>query len=263
MQLVDLKSLVCGQGHCFDLARQGYLNLLSHTPKTKYNKRLFKARRTVGESGFFEPLHEKVSVIINQGASNGEPIRLLDAGCGEGSHLAGIREKISLRTPNVGIGVDIAKEGIHIASRENANNIWCVGDLANSPFASQSFNWILNILSPANYSEFQRMMTDDGRVIKVIPGRDYLQELRKVFFRNTSRQAYLNGNTIDRFQDKFKLLDMENVQYGITLDRTMIDPLIRMTPLSWGTTEERLQKIFGMGLREITVDLVILVGSRK
>jgi 23S rRNA (guanine745-N1)-methyltransferase len=35
-----------------------------------------------------------------------------------------------------------------------------------------------------------------------------------------------------------------------------------MTPLSWGITEERLQKVQEMNLKEITIDLTILFGKK-
>ncbi len=148
-----------------------------------------------------------------------------------------------------------------MASKEYTNTIWCVGDLAKAPFASQQFNIILNILAPANYTEFKRMIAHDGRVIKVIPERDYLLELRNIFYEQTDQQIYSNDNTLELFRSKFKLMDVERVRYNITLDQTLIEPLIHMTPLSWGTTKERLLKALEMNLREVTIDLTILAGK--
>jgi 23S rRNA (guanine745-N1)-methyltransferase len=264
MKLVHLKSLICTNNHCFDLSKQGYINMLSHAQRTKYDRQMFEFRRTICRSGFYETLNTKIcEIIINKLESQSEPIKILDAGCGEGSHLSRIQEKItqSSGTGHLGVGLDISKEGIFLASKEYPNTIWCVGDLAKTPFASQQFNIILNILAPANYTEFKRMIAHDGRVIKVIPARDYLLELRNIFYEQTDQQIYSNDNTLDLFRSKFKLMNVERVRYNITLDQTLIEPLIHMTPLSWGTTKEHLQKALEMNLREVTIDLTILAGK--
>lgn len=239
--------------------------MLSHALRTKYDSQIFKSRSIICKSGLFEPLNTKISaIIINKLKSQSAPVKILDAGCGEGSLLSRIQEKITQNSEAdpLGVGLDISKEGIGMASKEYMNKIWCVGDLAKAPFASRQFNFILNILAPANYAEFQRMISHDGRVIKVLPAKDYLQELRNVFYERTNKQLYSNDNTLELFRSKFKLTDVERVRYSVTLDHTLIEPLIHMTPLSWGTTEKRLLKAREMDLREVTFDFTILVGKK-
>lgn len=264
MQVVNLQSLICINQHCFDVSKQGYVNLLTRASKTKYDKRMFESRRMICRSGFFEPLNAIISdKIINQLRTN-ERTKVLDAGCGEGSQLTSIQERILQNATSslLAVGIDISKEGIHSAAAEYSNAIWCVADIANCPFANHQFNFILNVLSPANYSEFQRMIADDGMIIKVIPERDYLKELRDIFYEGSQKQGYSNENTLDHFNENFKITDVENVRYQVALDDSLIEPLLRMTPLSWGTTEERLQKIHEMNLQHITMDLTILFGKK-
>jgi 23S rRNA (guanine745-N1)-methyltransferase len=126
------------------------------------------------------------------------------------------------------IGVDISKEGINSAAMDYPNAIWCVSDIANCPFANNQFNFILNILSPANYSEFQRMISDDGMVIKVIPESDYLKELRDILYEGTNKQDYSNDNTLDVFRGNFVLTDVERVRYSFPLNKTLIEPLLHV-----------------------------------
>lgn len=266
MKTVNFKSLTCSSDHCFDLSKHGYVNLLSHSVKTKYNKQMFESRKILCRSGFFEPLNEQISEqIINELKFKSKLMKVLDAGCGEGSHLTSVHQKISNNTANdfLGVGVDISKEGIYIASRDYPHTIWCVADIANCPFVSKQFDIILNILSPSNYSEFQRLLADDGMIIKVIPGSDYLKELREIFYEKTNRQDYSNDNTLELFRYNLDLLDIEHVRYSITLDSTLIDHLVHMTPLSWGAMEGSIQKVLKMTSLEITIDLAILLGRKK
>ncbi|MDZ7835836.1 MAG: hypothetical protein U5K84_11455 [Alkalibacterium sp.] len=46
-------------------------------------------------------------------------------------------------------------------------------------------------MSPSNYEEFDRLLKPGGRVIKVIPGEDYLKELRAL---QPGRQAGSHSN---------------------------------------------------------------------
>ena len=149
-----------------------------------------------------------------------------------------------------------------MAAKKYTQGIWCVGDLANAPFVSEQFNFILNILAPANYAEFKRMISHDGRIIKVIPGSGYLKELREMFYEPDDKQCYSNHNTIKLFESSFKLLSVKTIRYSIFLPHTWIEPLIQMTPLSWGTTEEHLLKARKMNLKEVTIDLTILAGKK-
>jgi len=264
MQMINLQSLICSNRHCFDIAKQGYVNLLSLAKKTKYDKRMFEYRRMISKSGFFDPLNTVISdKIINQLRTN-VPTSILDAGCGEGSHLTKIQEKLFQKTTNslLAVGIDISKEGISSAAAEYSNVIWCVADIANCPFANHRFNFILNILSPANYSEFQRLIADDGMVIKVIPEREFLKELRDIFYEGSEKQVYSNEITLDHFNQHFEVTDVESVRYQVNLGEMYIEPLLGMTPLSWGTTTERLQKIQEMKLQQVTMDFKILIGKK-
>ena len=121
MQMINLQSLICSNRHCFDIAKQGYVNLLSLAKKTKYDKGMFEYRRMINRSGFFDPLNAVISdKIINQLRTN-EPTSILDAVWGKALHLTKIQEKLFRKTTNslMAVGIDISKEGISSAAAEN------------------------------------------------------------------------------------------------------------------------------------------------
>lgn len=265
MKLFDSRSLVCSDHHCFDLARQGYINLLPRPLKTKYDKRMFQSRNIICKSGFFEPLHKNISDIIFKAFPfQKQPLKILDAGCGEGSHLTHIGEKLKQKTgtSSFKVGVDISKEAMLIASKQSSDTVWCVADLAKTPFFPNQFNVILNILSPSNYSEFNRLLCENGLVIKVIPEQDHLKELRQCFYKNSTQQFYSNDRMTALFTKNLCLAETRHIQYTFLLERSCIEPLVYMTPLSWHIAKERLQKVLGMDKLEITVDLTLLAGTK-
>ncbi|ACL18347.1 conserved hypothetical protein [Desulfitobacterium hafniense DCB-2] len=271
MALINKKSLICRDKHCFDLAKQGYVNLLSHGIKTKYNKQLFEARKLLAQSGFFEPLNQLLCTLIgnlmnnSEGKAQGPFLNIVDAGCGEGSHLATIQQKLlqSKGIQPLGVGMDLAKEGIQMAARDYGSIFWCVADLAQCPFGDQQFNVLLNILSPANYSEFARILTDDGLIIKVVPEKDYLKELREILYEETAKQDYSNAKTRELFENHLQLCKLVPLRYSVTLDQPLIGNLVQMTPLTWGAEETRIAKVLKLESLEITIDLTIMVGQKR
>jgi 23S rRNA (guanine745-N1)-methyltransferase len=100
------------------------------------------------------------------------------------------------------------------------------------------------------------------RVIKVIPGRDYLKELRNILYGKTDKQHYSNDDTLELFKSNFALLEVERVRYNVTLEQTWLESLIQMTPLTWGTTQARLLEARKGELPVMTIDLTILAGEK-
>ncbi len=91
------------------------------------------------------------------------------------------REALSRILARIGLFVR-AVAGIVSAAKQEREAIWCVADLAAAPFRNRSFDAILNILSPSNYAEFERLLSDDGIVLKVIPRSGHLKELRRFLY---------------------------------------------------------------------------------
>jgi 23S rRNA (guanine745-N1)-methyltransferase len=268
MTMNESNSLICSNRHCFDLSKRGYIHLLSRTAKpTKYDKEVFEARQAICRSGFFDEVIEQVRDIVRRetGDTRANPIHILDVGCGEGSHLAGLVTSLGIKTERevVGVGMDISKDGIHLASREYPGLIWCVADLAQSPFADKQFDVILNIFTPSNYAEFTRVLRDDGILIKIVPGTGYLRELRAAFYGQTDRQTYSNDHVVRHFRSHFHPVETLRIHYDKRLDQTNLKHLIHMTPLSWGTTEENLEKALHSGVSHVTVDVTVMVGRKK
>ncbi|MFZ5595878.1 MAG: putative RNA methyltransferase [Bacillota bacterium] len=266
MGIQELKSLVCENGHCFDLSKKGYVNMLSGPVASKYNRELFDSRNIINKIGFFDPMIEGIGRLIHKfrGNTGTNKVKILDMGCGEGSNLARLINMLNRDNPfdYLGVGVDISKEGIKMASGNYPDIIWCVADLTKTPFADKQFNIILNIFTPSNYAEFKRIIADDGLVIKVVPGNGYLSELRRLFYDKTGKQTYSNEPVIKLFGNNFNPLETQQLQYKVKIDNENMRHLIKMTPLSWGATDIGIQKAIDRGIDSITVDVTIMLGKK-
>lgn len=266
MEIQQLKSMTCANRHTFDFAKQGYLNLMTNAVKTNYDRALFEARRKViVDSDFFNPLHTEMTKIIDKYTTFKSNLSIVDMGAGEGSHLSHISNQLQSNYDKtvVGVGLDISKEGILEAAKNYEDKIWLVADLAKTPLNDRTVDVMLNILSPSNYEEFNRLLKDDGIMIKIVPREGYLKELRQYFHGESNNKDYSNENVITLFKDKFDLVDQFTINYTNVLDQSSLLALVKMTPLTWGVEESHLNRFLKSGVQHITVDLDLMIGRKK
>ena len=200
--------------------------------------------------------------IIKEHGILANPFMIADLGCGEGSHLHSIIDQIE-NNIITGVGLDLSKEGILMAAKNYSDFIWFVGDLARTPFTDTSFHVILNILSPANYAEFKRILVQDGLVIKAVPRPNYLKELREALFIDEKNSDYQNDHTVSLFEKNFQLLDIQQVTNTQILTKTDRENLVKMTPLTWSANRSRINSFIEQDSAKITLDLDILIGLNK
>jgi len=244
--------LVCPNRHRFDLSKKGTLFFLDHQVKADYDQALFLPRQRMIASGMYAPVIECIKAVL------GDAKHLLDVGCGEGSFLA---QLVNEKT-QAAVGFDIAKDGVYLATNQNVPAFWCVADLTNLPFAEASFDTIFNLFSPSNYGEFNRILKKGGQLIKVVPAADYLKELRAAFYPNDeAKQQYSNERVVTKFLEHYPDASRQRVTHIFTIPEENRQDLLAMSPLEWGASEERKEKLRQAPLRQITVDVEVLIAK--
>ncbi len=249
------QSLVCANRHCFDLSAKGYVNLApSHDQEAeKYDKLLFESRRLVFEKGFYTSLTDLLPGCIHPFFPETPPQRLLDAGCGEGHFL---RALLPFFPEATWLGLDLSRDAITIAARENRDAHWLVGNLSHLPLGDRSVQVLLNILTPADYTEFARVLAPEGVLIKVVPGNAYLREIRASLFSSQPSEAYSNQRVLDHLAAHARIVKHYTLQKTFPVTPEEASAFARMTPMTFGLSAEQLQAI---ALREITIHLEVLV----
>ena len=77
------KSCRCENGHCFDYAKEGYLNLNLHNSRnTGDNQEMIRARKRFLEKGYYSFLRDAVNDLLD------EDDALIDLACGEGYYTS-------------------------------------------------------------------------------------------------------------------------------------------------------------------------------
>ena len=176
------------------------------------------------------------------------PLRLLDAGCGEGYYLNTL---LSAHPDWQGAGVDISREAIERATDWPCEALWCVADLGSLPFLDDSFTAVLDVLTPANYDEFRRVLSPDGMLVKVYPGQDYLREIRAA----RGMSAYEEGQVDAYLREKAQLVKAVRVHETLPVSPELWGDFVRMTPLNHDLSAAEKDALAQKADAHVTVDL--------
>ena len=248
-------SLKCCNRHSFDLAKFGYVNLAPQIKQSaNYDKENFQNRQQILEAGFYQAILDAVSDLL---ASSETSTTVLDIGCGEGFYSRKLQERHPDKTF---YAFDISKDSVQIAAKSEPNWAvnWFVGDLARLPIKDASMDILLDIFSPANYGEFRRVLSKDGILIKVIPTKNHLKEIRQKVQDQLTNKDYSNQDIKEHFQEHFTILSSQTASLTKTITAEQLQALLSMTPLLFHIDQT---KIDWSQLTEITIEAEILVGK--
>ena len=248
-------SFKCRNRHSFDLAKFGYVNLAPQIKQSaNYDKENFQNRQQILEAGFYQAILEDISNLL---ATNPSAKTVLDIGCGEGFYSRKLQESHSEKTF---YAFDISKDSVQIAAKSEPNWAvnWFVGDLARLPIKDASMDILLDIFSPANYGEFRRVLSKDGILIKVIPTKNHLKEIRQRVQDQLTNKDYSNQDIKNHFQEHFTILSSQTASLTKTITTEQLQALLSMTPLLFHVNQS---KIDWSDLTEITIEAEILVGK--
>jgi 23S rRNA (guanine745-N1)-methyltransferase len=204
----EQRRLFCAQGHSFDIARSGYINLLQ--PQDRKSKQpgdtleAVAGRRRLHDLGVMEPLLEAVKEIA--APLPGDVV--LDAGCGDGFYLGSLSNQMGIDAH----GVDISIPAIDAAARRYPQCEWVVANAdLEIPYADGSFSMVLSITARMNAPEFRRVLRPDGKLLVAIPGPEDLIELRGHGRDRVTR-------TLETFEPHFNLIEQRRATTTANLD---------------------------------------------
>lgn len=237
--------LTCTAKHHLNVNRKGCLNVLSQQVDSCYDAALFDARRRVFAAGCYDAVVSAIESLLPAGTH-----RLLDAGCGDGWYLNALLSRHGMWC---GAGVDISRDAILRATDLPCTALWCVADLRRLPFSDSSFTAVLDILTPASYDEFRRVLAPDGLLIKVYPGSSYLKELRAA----RGLAPYEEGQVDAYLREKAKVVGEQHVTVTHAVTPELWRDFVFMTPLMQDLSTEEKNRIAATPAATVTVDLHI------
>ena len=241
-------SLVCENKHCFDISKEGYVNLVraNYNANAGDNDEMLKARDLFLSGGHYEKLARELANIILKYNKADE---ILDAGCGTGYYVSVIKDIVD--SQNI-YGVDISKKAVKIATKKNEDCSFAVSSVFKMPFEDKTFSTILNVFSPFAFEEYARVLKDDGILLSVYPGPNHLIQLKKAIYKE---DTILNDKKVE--SNIFKCSEKVFVQGTMKLRKEEILALIKMTPYFYTTPKEKLDSLYSIDELAIQYDFII------
>lgn len=181
----------CAKGHSFDRARDGYCNLLVVQHKASLDpgdsREMVAARRRVLEAGHYAPIaaHLFEQHVLPQVSAQDGPLRVVDAGCGEGNYLQRIATLAGACEAAGTLelaGIDVSKWAVKAAAKQKAPVTWLVANNRTPPFVHGSVDLFLCLFGFPVWEGFTSVQTGGQRVLLVDPGPDHLIELREIIY---------------------------------------------------------------------------------
>jgi len=259
----------CASNHSFDVAKQGYVNLLPVQQKRSTDpgdsKAMVAARQRFLAAGEYAPIAEALSqaVVSHADQTQAETYCCLDAGCGEGYYLRQLAHNVPESQALSLLGLDISKWAVQSAAKQDDKQApicrWVVGSNAQLPIQSASVDSVLCMFGFPVYSEFARVLKTGGQLIQVDAGPQHLRELRNIIYPTLKPTREKETNVPEGFARRAS----EQICYAISLEGgDVIRDLLTMTPHLYRASAEGREKAAALDQLTLTIDAQLTVWER-
>jgi 23S rRNA (guanine745-N1)-methyltransferase len=233
----------CAVGHTFDVARQGYVNLLTgDAPLNVDTQAMVQERASFLDAGHFAVLADRIGFQAKKLLPTEVPGCVVDIGAGTGYYLARV---LDLLPERIGVALDMSKYAARRAARaHSASGAVVTNAWDKLPVRSGGAALLLNGFAPRYGPELRRILHPRGALAVVTPTADHLTELVNavgLLSVDTNKQERLT-ETLGAF---FVRSQEERIEHRLLLGRTDVRALARMGPSAWhidpAALEEKLE----------------------
>lgn len=217
------KSYVCPRNHSFDIAHQGYVNLLAvqqkHSIAPGDTREQVLSRRAFLEAGFYQPISD---ALIRAARENGADGEILDVGCGEGWYSARLARALNLPLT----GLDISKEAVRCAAAKYKDAHWLCATAAHILAADHSAGVLTSLFALTLPEEFRRVLRQDGLLLQVLAAEDHLLGLKSIIY---DRLIHREKDSVPELPG-FQRISSEHIRFEFTVEGEQVRNLFSMTP---------------------------------
>lgn len=231
---LDQNVLRCPARHSFDVAKQGYANLLpggAHTG-TGDTAAMVAARVDFLGAGHYAPIADALARAVPAGAE-----RIVDLGAGTGFYLSRVLDAV----PEAhGLALDISKFALRRAARAHPRAGAVVCDAWQPlPLRDGVADVVVNVFAPRRGEEIRRVLRPGGLLLVVTPTPRHLAEL--------VRELGLLGVDDRKDERLAKALEpylapqgADEVTFTMKLSHAEVATVVGMGPSAWHTDADAL-----------------------
>ena len=213
----------CSHNHSFDIARQGYVNLLVVQQKHSLNpgdtREQVLSRREFLEAGYYAPIADALVVTAKNLGITGQ---ILDVGCGEGYYSARLAD--ALDAPLTGL--DISKEAVRCAAGKYKGKQWLCATASHIPVEEGSVDLLSSLFALTLPEEFARVLKPGGYFFQVLAAEDHLLGLKGIIY---DRLNFKVKNTAPELPG-FELVKSVPIRFSFAVEGKQVQNLFSMTP---------------------------------
>ena len=266
----DGQSWCCADGHRFDIARQGHVNLLPVQRKRSLDpgdsKAMVSARQRLFALGGYQPLASALAsrvLALAAAQTTQAPLAVLDAGCGEGFYLrqlacAAGEQNLSLTAA----GLDISKHAVLAAAKQSRDAAWLVGTNAALPLEDACVDVVICAFGFPVWQEFARVLKPGGHVVLLEAGAEHLLALRKILYRELKPARGEAGLSAAESAGFAISGEVEHLHAGLSLtSNEQIRDLLTMTPHLYRAERDGLARAEAMTALEVELHAELRVFS--
>lgn len=230
------RAFVCPHRHSFDIARQGYVNLLTVQQKHSLNpgdtREQVLARRAFLEEGHYAPICQALIDTARELEITGP---ILDVGCGEGYYSSRLANALGADLT----GLDISKEAVRCAAAKYKDAQWLCATAAHIPVPDGSAQLVTSLFALTLPGEFARILSDKGCYFQVLAAQDHLLGLKSIIYPELrSREK----DTVPVLEG-LELVKTVPIRFELAIEGRQIQNLFSMTPHVFRVSREGAQRL--------------------
>ena len=269
------RCIVCENGHNFDIAKCGYVNMLppgrEKNSRTGDERDMVRARVDFLSRGYYGEISRRFAELLANHLPKRDSYVICDMGAGEGYHTCQIADTVhgKLNKDVLAIGFDASKYAAECASKRSrslgfmpkggigeAHESECAayfmpGNIFSLPLEGSSVDAAVSMFAPIAAEEAARLLTKDGILAVVASGRDHLIEMRQIIYDDVHL-----SEAVTPVPEGFREISRSSLTYKVKIESTEdIKSLFMMTPFYYKTSEKGREELYSRSELEVTVDV--------
>lgn len=233
---LENKRCRCPNGHCFDVARQGYVHLLpvqqKHSLHPGDTKEQVASRREFLSAGFYRPIADALCEAALELGAKGP---IVDVGCGEGYYSARLAQAMDAPL----VGLDISKEAVRRAAGTYKDATWLCASAAKLPLPDHSAGVVTSLFALTVAEEFHRVLRTDGLYFQILAAEDHLLGLRSIVYPELFHKEKQSTPEIPGFS-RIRSIP---IRFTFTAEGAQVQNLLSMTPHVYRIGREGAQRL--------------------